>query len=98
MPTRAGNGLRRQEFVPLGGGSALRFPEVAMRAPYATTRGAVLQKTPSARQQAGRRWMTLACAALGLALASGLLGSMIHDNQAVSGRPVTGPFSYFPSE
>jgi hypothetical protein len=69
-----------------------------MRSSYATVRGAVLQKTPNAREQAGRRRLTVVCAILGLALASGLLGSMIHTDQRLSSRPATGPFSYFPSE
>jgi hypothetical protein len=69
-----------------------------MRTSYATVRGAVLQKTPNAREQAGRRRLAVVCAILGLALASGLLGSMIHTDQSFSSRPATGPFSYFPSE
>lgn len=69
-----------------------------MRSSYATVRGATLLKTPNARQQAGRRRLAIVCAILALALASGLFGSMIHASHDLSGRPATGPFSYFPSE
>jgi ferric-dicitrate binding protein FerR (iron transport regulator) len=69
-----------------------------MRSSYAIPRGAVLLKTPNARQQAGRRRAAVACAILALALASGLLGALVHPNPSLSSRPATGPFSYFPSE
>jgi len=54
-------------------------------------------KTPSWRQQAGRRRLAVACAILALALVSGLIGSLVHPVHALSSRPATGPFSYFPS-
>jgi len=69
-----------------------------MRSSYATVRGAVLLKTPNARQQAGRRRLAVVCAILALALASGLFGSMIRPSPELSSRPATGPFSYFPSQ
>jgi hypothetical protein len=69
-----------------------------MRSSYVAVRGAVLLKTPNARQQAGRRRLAIVCALLALALASGFFGSMIHPNRDLSSRPATGPFSYFPSE
>jgi hypothetical protein len=68
-----------------------------MRSSFAFGRGSILMKTPSARQQALRRRLAVACAVLGLALASGLLGSMIHPAAAPSNPAMTGPFSYFPS-
>ncbi|MFI4965567.1 MAG: hypothetical protein ACHP9T_09390 [Caulobacterales bacterium] len=55
-------------------------------------------KTPSYRQQAVRRRLTVVCVVLGLALASGLVGSLIHPVSAPSSRPATGPFSYLPSQ
>jgi hypothetical protein len=69
-----------------------------MRSSFATGRGSMLLKTPSHRQQATRRRLTVLCAVLGLALASGVVGSLIHPAHSLSSRPATGPFSYFPSE
>jgi hypothetical protein len=69
-----------------------------MRSGYAIGRGATLMKTPSYRQQAVRRRLTVVCVVLGLALASGLVGSLIHPVSAPSSRPATGPFSYLPSQ
>jgi hypothetical protein len=69
-----------------------------MRSSHATLRGALLQKTPNAREQAGRRRAAVVCAMLGLALAAGLIGSVINTDQGLSRRLATGPFSYFPSE
>ena len=69
-----------------------------MRSSHATARGAMLLKTPNAREQAARRRLAIVCAFLGLALASGLIGSMIHTDQGLSRRPATGPFSYLPSQ
>jgi len=61
-------------------------------------RGPALTRTPSYRQQAQRRRLLVVCAVVGLALASGLIGSLIQP----TGRPVAlqtagGPFSYFPT-
>jgi hypothetical protein len=64
---------------------------------HALGRGPILMKTPSWRQQAGRRRLAVACAILALAVVSGLVGSLIHPVHALSSRPATGPFSYFPS-
>lgn len=69
-----------------------------MRSSFATGRAAMLMKTPSHRQEATRRRLAVACAVLGLALASGVIGSLAHPISAPSSRPATGPFSYFPSE
>ena len=63
---------------------------------YAIGRGPMLMKTPSHRQQAGRRRLAVLCTVLALALASGLVGSLTHP--AAGPHSGTGPFSYFPSE
>jgi hypothetical protein len=68
-----------------------------MRSSYATPRGAMLLKSPNVRQQAGRRRLVVVCVILALALASGLLGSVIRPGPDLPSRPATGPFSYFPS-
>jgi len=69
-----------------------------MRSSYAPGRASLLLKTPSHRQQTARRRLTIVCLVLGLALASGVVGSLIHPAGNVSSRPATGPFSYFPSQ
>ncbi len=68
-----------------------------MQSGFAARGGPILLKTPSHRQQAVRRRLAAVCGILALALASGLIGSLIHPAHVVSSRPVTGPFSYFPS-
>jgi hypothetical protein len=68
-----------------------------MRSNYATGRGATLLKSPNHREQSMRRRLAVICAILGLALVSGLVGSLLRPASAVSSRPATGPFSYFPS-
>jgi hypothetical protein len=70
----------------------------AMPSGHALGRGPILMKTPSWRQQAGRRRLAIVCAILALALASGMLGALIRPVHAVSSRPATGPFSYIPIE
>lgn len=69
-----------------------------MRSSLQSRGGFVLAKTPSARQQQMRRRMLVVGAVAGLALASGLIGSMTNSHGEVLGKPHTGPFSYFPSE
>jgi len=69
-----------------------------MRSSFATGRASILMKSPSHRQQASRRRLAIICAVVGLALASGVVGSLIHPAGHLSSRPVTGPFSYIPSE
>lgn len=69
-----------------------------MRSSFATHRGSSLMKTPNLREQAGRRRLLVACAMVGLALASGVIGALAHAPGEVSGKPSTGPFSYFPAE
>ena len=62
-----------------------------MRSSYAFGRGSLLLKTPSHRQQAQRRRLAVLCAILGLALASGVVGSMVRPAHSLSSRPATGP-------
>jgi hypothetical protein len=69
-----------------------------MRPGYATGRPSLLLKTPNLREQAGRRRAAIVCAILGLALVSGLVGSLTRPAAEMSSRPATGPFSYFPSQ
>ncbi len=69
-----------------------------MRSHFASPRGLTLMKTPSARQEASRRRWAVACAMVGLALASGLIGTLSHRPSEVVAKASTGPFSYFPTE
>jgi len=69
-----------------------------MRSAFATGRTSLLMKTPNHRQQTARRRMAVLCAILGLALASGVAGTLIRPASTLSSRPATGPFSYFPSQ
>lgn len=69
-----------------------------MRSSYAIGSTSILMKTPNYRRQAERRRLTVVCAILALALASGLAGSLIHPAITLSSKPATGPFSYIPSE
>lgn len=68
-----------------------------MRSSFASRNGFILIKTPNYRQQAARRRLMAICAVLGLALASGLIGSMTVPRDDPVARISTGPFSYFPS-
>lgn len=68
-----------------------------MRSSNAITSGATLLKTPTHREQMARRRLAVLCAVLGLALASGLVGSLARPAAHVASGPTTGPFSYFPS-
>ncbi len=69
-----------------------------MRSGYAAPRGAILIKTPSSRQQAGRRRLAVAGGIVALALVSAAVGARVHTSSGLASRPATGPFSYFPSE
>ena len=61
--------------------------------------GPSLSRTPSYRQQAVRRRLAIACAIVGLALASGVLGSLLGPAPAaLPAHVAAGPFSYFPSQ
>lgn len=68
-----------------------------MRSGFAPRGGLTLLKTPSYRQQAGRRRLIVVCAVLALALASGLIGSLTGPGAGQAIRAATGPFSYIPS-
>lgn len=68
-----------------------------MRSSFSSRSGFVLIKTPSYRQQAARRRLAVICAVLGLALASGLIGSLTAPkDKTLATAGATGPFSYFP--
>lgn len=69
-----------------------------MRSSYAIGHASILIKTPNYRRQAERRRLAVVCAILALALASGVVGSLIHPATALSSRPATGPFSYISSQ
>jgi hypothetical protein len=69
-----------------------------MRSGFATGRASILKMSPNHRQQASRRRLAILCALVGLALASGMVGSLVHPASSLSSRPSTGPFSYIPSE
>jgi hypothetical protein len=68
-----------------------------MQSGFAPRRGPILTKTPTHREQAVRRRLAVICGILALALASGLIGSLIRPAHAVSDGPQAGPFTYFPS-
>jgi hypothetical protein len=68
-----------------------------MQTGFAARRGPILMKTPTHRQQIVRRRLSAICGILALALASGVIGSLIHPTHVVANGPATGPFSYFPS-
>ena len=65
-----------------------------MRSSFASRDGFTLLKSPNYRRQAARRRLIVICALLGLALASGVVGSLATPRG--DARPATGPFSYFP--
>jgi len=69
-----------------------------MQSGFPDRHGPLLLKTPSHRERATRRRLAVLCAIAGLALASGVVGSLIHPMSHLSSRPATGPFSYFPSQ
>ncbi|HEV2530693.1 hypothetical protein [Phenylobacterium sp.] len=69
-----------------------------MRSGYGFRGGFALMKTPNYRQQAARRRLMVICAVLGLALASGLIGTLTSPKAAVVAKITTGPFSYFPHQ
>jgi len=59
----------------------------------------VLTRTPSYRQQAGRRRLAVLCAIMGLAIASGVIGSLAHPQpKPTAVAEANGPFSYFPAQ
>ena len=69
-----------------------------MQPGFSGRHGPLVIKTPSHREKASRRLFAVLCAVAGLALVSGVVGSLIHPPSHLSSRPATGPFSYFPSQ
>ena len=70
-----------------------------MPSTFAARSGLSLSRTPSHRQQVSRRRLALLCALVGLALASGVIGSLVRPAaEALPNHPATGPFSYFPAQ
>ena len=69
-----------------------------MRSNFASHRGLTLMKSPNARHEASRRRWAVACAMVGLALVSGVIGTLTHAPSDASAKASTGPFSYFPTD
>jgi hypothetical protein len=70
-----------------------------MRSSFASHRGLTLMKTPNSRQEASRRRLAVACAMVGLALVSGVIGTLTHAAPGDAfAKASTGPFSYFPTD
>jgi hypothetical protein len=72
-----------------------------MRSSFAVRTGLLrLARTPNLREQAQRRRLMVICAMLGLALASGVIGTLTasRDGQFAAADQPTGPFSYFPTQ
>lgn len=70
-----------------------------MPSSFAAKSGLLLSRTPSHRQQVSRRRLVLLCALVALALASGVIGSLVRPApEALPNHPATGPFSYIPAQ
>jgi hypothetical protein len=69
-----------------------------MRSSFDSRNGFVLVRSPNYRHQQTRRRLLIVSAVLGLALASGVIGSMTGPRIDPQAHVSTGPFSYFPSE
>ena len=62
-------------------------------------RSGPLARTPSHRQQVGRRRLMVLCALAGLAIASGVVGSLVRPAPTEMARnAATSPFRYFPAQ
>jgi len=60
---------------------------------------ASLARTPSHRQQVGRRRLAALCAIVGLAIVSGVIGTLSRPHpKPIPVAAATGPFSYFPAQ
>jgi hypothetical protein len=70
-----------------------------MPSSFAAKSGLSLTRTPSHRQESSRRRLALFCALAGLALASGVIGSLVRPApETLTNNTAMGPFSYFPSQ
>ena len=70
-----------------------------MRSSFVSRGGFSLLRTPNYRQQDARRRLMAICAVLGLALASGVIGTLTAPKAKVELAKIsTGPFSYFPHQ
>ncbi len=70
-----------------------------MSSSFVERTGLSLTRTPSHRQQVGRRRLALACALVALAIASGVVGSLVRPaHKPLPQYAATGPFSYFPTQ
>jgi hypothetical protein len=69
-----------------------------MRSNFASHRGLTLLKSPNAREVASRRRLAVACAMVGLALVSGVIGTLTHAPRDTFAKASTGPFSYIPTD
>ena len=70
-----------------------------MRSSFTAKTGLSLIRSPNQRHLASRRRLLAVCAILGLALASGLIGSLTSPGgQVFAHATTTGPFSYLPNQ
>jgi hypothetical protein len=70
-----------------------------MPSSFVARSGLSLTRTPNQRQQAGRRRLALLCGLVALAIASGVIGSLVRSPEApLPAHAATGPFSYFPAQ
>ena len=70
-----------------------------MPSSFVARSGLSLARTPNHRQQAGRRRLALLCGLVALAIASGVIGSLVRPAQKpMPAHAAMGPFSYFPAQ
>jgi hypothetical protein len=69
-----------------------------MKSDFALRSGSMLTRTPSLRQESGRRRLLVVCAVLAGALISGVIGSLTPHIGDAGGKAALGPFSYFPRQ
>lgn len=69
-----------------------------MRSSFTARTGLTLIRSPNQRQLQSRRRMLAICAVLGIALASGLIGSLTAPRGQIAAHATTGPFSYMPGQ
>ena len=61
-------------------------------------RGAALLKTPGLREESHRRRLAVVLAVMGLALASGVIGSLTHPRSEAAAKLAAGPSTYIPTQ